>query len=244
MYLETTRIDRPNAHPLSSTSWSYEDPVDPDAPGDDVIVTTKRGLCRVAIVAAEVGGRFQREGISLDPMGWMLSPRDLFRGGAAIEACLDRTNFMRATLLHGLSLGADADPEEIDELLADEEGPDRIDDGLDDDGSAPLDDMVDGAVGLKLFSGVIIHYEDHVALHVFHASLAWKAGDVLNVLVERHGPEIAAKARIVAGVDSTDPNVSDLVSPATIRLLRQIERDPEAAFAEGLSINIEQRFDS
>lgn len=244
MYLETTRIDHANADPLSSTSWSYEDPVDPDAPGDDVIVTTKRGLCRVAIVAAEVGGRFQREGISQDPMGWMLSPRALFGGGAAIEACLDRTNFMRATLLHGLSLGADADPEEIDELLADDEESDGDSYELDDAGSATLNASGNDAVGPKLFSAMIIHYEDAVALHVFHASLAWEAGDVLDVLVERHGPEIAAKARIVAGLDATDPNVSDLVSPAMIRLLRQIERDPEAAFAEGVSINIEQRFDN
>ena len=40
----------------------------------------------------------------------MLAPRRLFRGAAAIEACLERDDCMRAVLLHGLSIGLDAAP--------------------------------------------------------------------------------------------------------------------------------------
>jgi hypothetical protein len=243
MYMETTRIDRANAHSINPTTWSYEDPTDPDAPDDDVITTTRRGLCRLAMVAAEVGGRFQREGTSLDPMGWMLAPRNLFNGGAAIQACLRRDDFMRATLLHGLALGLDADPEEIDHLLTDQE---CADEGARSETtpSRPPEPSAGQVVGPHLFTAVIVHFEEDVSLHAFHAFVTSGTEEVIDLLAERHGHEIAAKALITSGVDMTDPNVSDLVSPSMIRLLRHIESDPEAPFAEGLAINIEQRFDA
>lgn len=243
MYMETTRIDRANARPLSPATWSYEDPLDPDRPEDDVVVTTKRGLCRVAMVAAEVGGRFQREGLEHDPMAWMLAPRDLFRGGAAIEACLGRDDFLRATLLHGLGLGMDAEAEEIDELLEE----DVTDDGRrteNESGRATLSEPFGGLMaGRHLFTAVIAYMDEDISLHAFHASLAERAEEVVDRLIARHGLTLAAKATIVVGMDAADATVTDLVSPSTMRLLRQIERDPEAAFADGLVIDIEQRFD-
>ncbi|MEG3159373.1 hypothetical protein U1763_02550 [Sphingomonas sp. LB2R24] len=243
MYMETTRIDRANARPIGPSTWFYEDPTDPDAPEDDVITTTRRGLCRLATVAAEVGGRFQREGTSLDPMGWMLAPRDLFHGGAAIQACLRRDDFMRATLLHGLALGLDADPEEIDHLL-DDQGDAGEGTGSGETPSRLPEPFAGLAAGPHLFTAVIVHFDEDVSLHAFHAFVASNAEDVVELLVERHGALIAGKALISSGVDMTDPNVSDLVSPSMIRLLRHIECDPEAPFADGLAINIEQRFDA
>lgn len=95
----------------------YEDPLDEDTVLDLMVVTTRRGLCRLTLLAAEVGSRFERDQEPIDPMAWLLAPRDLFGGKAAIEACLERENFMRALLLHGLAIGMDADPTDIDFLL-------------------------------------------------------------------------------------------------------------------------------
>ncbi|WP_056062090.1 hypothetical protein [Sphingomonas sp. Leaf230] len=97
----------------------YEDPLDEDTPRDRPVPTTRRALTRLALIAAETGARFQREGEGADPMAWLLSPRRVFNGGTAIDAVLGREDFMRALLLHGLSIGLDADPRFIDELAAD-----------------------------------------------------------------------------------------------------------------------------
>lgn len=98
----------------------YDDPLDDDLPMDRVVTTTRRGLRRLTLLAAEVGARFDRHGKTLDPMAWLLAPRRLFGGKAAIEACLQREHFLRALLLHGLALGLDAQPAEIDDLLESE----------------------------------------------------------------------------------------------------------------------------
>lgn len=100
---------------------AIEDPMAPDQPGDLVVVTSRRALCRVAYVAAEAASRFERENIKSDPMAWMLAPLRLFDGMPALDACLDRDAFLRAALLHGLSLGLDAHPEYLDDLLEEEE---------------------------------------------------------------------------------------------------------------------------
>ena len=100
----------------------YEDPLDADEANDAVVTATRRGLTRLALVAAETGARFQREEVAHDPMAWMLAPRRLFDGAPALEACLSRDACLRAVLLHGLSLGLDAEPAEVDALLCDAPG--------------------------------------------------------------------------------------------------------------------------
>ena len=57
-----------------------------------------------------------------DPVAWLLAPRALFGGRRPLDACQDRTGFLRAALLHGLSLGLDADPQEVDALADDDVG--------------------------------------------------------------------------------------------------------------------------
>lgn len=114
---------------------TYEDPLDEDTSADRKVVATRRGLTRLALIAAETGARFQREGAEQDPMGWLLAPRRLFGGGTAIDAVLGRQDFMRALLLHGLSIGLDAEPGFIDGLV------DEDDAGQgqgDDDGDEPV----------------------------------------------------------------------------------------------------------
>lgn len=98
-----------------------EDPLGQDEAEDAILYTTRRALSRVAFVAAETAARFEREGVEHDPMAWMLSPRRMFDGDAALDACLDRPSFLRAVLLHGLALGLDAEPHELDDLVEDDD---------------------------------------------------------------------------------------------------------------------------
>jgi hypothetical protein len=118
---------------IASPKVAYDDPLDEDLKSDGALRVTRRGLTRLAVIAAETGARFQREGDGEDPMNWLLSPRRLFAGGTAIEAVLRREDFLRALLLHGLSLGLDAEPEFIDDLVSDDDDDDGDDDCVEDD---------------------------------------------------------------------------------------------------------------
>lgn len=77
-------------------------------------------VLRIVLVALETGARFQREGIALDPLAWMVTPRRMFGGLPAIEACSDVEACSRAILVHGLGLGLDPLREAIDLLMEEE----------------------------------------------------------------------------------------------------------------------------
>lgn len=237
------------------------DPLGDDQPSDDVVVTTRRGLVRVALVAAEVGGRFQREGLSHDPMSWMLAPRALFHGAAAIDACTRRDECLRGVLLHGLSLGLDADPDDIDELSCDDglgcpavqdlEPAPSLGRGADADmteglaadrrgaGSLPL--RRDAECEPRLFTATVVSHDGFENVQAFHASLATEEAEVAGRLYCRMGPA-SADARIVAGFDPADPLVAALVSPAMCDTLALVVENPASPLAAGFDVNIEQRF--
>lgn len=94
--------------------WAL-DPLENDSGG--MLAVKRVSLVRIACVAAETGARMQRDGLSVDPVGWMVTPLELFDGRAPIEACMERDDCSKAILLHGLGLGLDADPATIDRLL-------------------------------------------------------------------------------------------------------------------------------
>lgn len=98
-------------------SWAL-DPLDHDDVDDETVELSRRQLVRIALIATEVGARFQREGNTADPMAWMLVPRRLFAQRPAIEACADRDNCLRSVLVHGLGLDLDVEDEMIDELIS------------------------------------------------------------------------------------------------------------------------------
>ena len=108
----------------SRSSIAYADPLDRDHQDDVVITMTERQLIRLLFVAAETGARFARERIELDPAAWLFAGRRLFHGRAAVVACRERDAFVRALLLHGLSIGLDASPEAVDALVV--EGDDIL----------------------------------------------------------------------------------------------------------------------
>ena len=96
--------------------WAL-DPLEDRSGG--MVAVHRVALVRIACVAAETGARMQRDGLAEDPLGWMVSPLELFEGRAPIEACMERSACSKAILLHGLGLGLDANPAVIDRLLFD-----------------------------------------------------------------------------------------------------------------------------
>lgn len=74
-------------------------------------------IVRIACVAAEFGARMQRDGLSIDPVAWMVTPLDVFEGRPAIEACMEREGCSTALLIHGLGLGLKTDRRTLDQLI-------------------------------------------------------------------------------------------------------------------------------
>lgn len=235
----------------SHAARGYADPLDDDSPDDDVVVTTRRAICRVALVAAETAGRFERDAVPHDPMSWMLSPRDLFRGASAIDACLDRDDCLRGVLIHGLSLGLDADPEAIDALAEDDdedgaaartyEATSVADAGPAGRRSNVLPFARPAPDGLRLFTATVVSNDGFETVQAFHASLATEEAEVAGRLYCRMGAA-SADARIVDGFDPSEPLVAALVSEAICDTLAIVAGDPASPIAAGLDLNIEQRF--
>jgi hypothetical protein len=212
------------------------DPIDHDQPGDEAVHATRRAMCRIATVAAEAGARFQREGIGVDPMAWMLAPRAMFGGEAPIDACLRRGPFLRGVLVHGLGLDLDMGAEEVDELL--------------DGDASTLAAAPTGRVSIpatlpapapRLFTATVVSRDGFETVHAFHASLATDDAEVAGRLFCRMGGA-AAGAVIVEGFDPSDPMVEALVAPAVAHTLALVADDPASPLAAGLDLNVEQRF--
>lgn len=123
--LETTFEDqelavaRDGAH-VDLVVFDYADPLDFDQPSDLPVSMTNRQLSRLLFIAADTAARFEREHCPVDPVAWLFSPRELFNCCTAVAACQNRSHFIRAIILHGLSIGLDADPDELDELLTED----------------------------------------------------------------------------------------------------------------------------
>lgn len=220
----------------------YEDPLDEDAVGDVTIRATRRGLTRLALVATEVGARFQREGEGHDPMSWMLSPRRLFAGSNAIESCLGRDDFLRALLLHGLSLGLDAEPARIDALLCDT--PRDVGGGFWESGDRTGGQSARaGARRQRLYSAMIAIARGGELVHLFHASVAPGASVVRERIRARFGAAAAAQADIQVGVDLDCPATSGMLPPAFRIMVERGRRVRWSAMA-GLDVTVEHRIPS
>lgn len=123
---QDSRPSKSDAEEPARIGALFPDPLDEDGAADEIVITTRRAIGRVALVATETATRFQREAVEHDPMTWMFAPRAVFDGAAAVDACLNRDACMRGILLHGLGLGMDADRLSMDALLANDD-----DDGFD-----------------------------------------------------------------------------------------------------------------
>lgn len=198
-----------------------EDPLARDSAADAAVATTRRGLCRVAVIAAETASRFVREGVPLDPVAWMLTPRRLFGGAAALDACLSREPFRRALLLHGLSLGLDADPGELDTArsVGGAAAPPILAGAGTGSRRAALDLIEPGACADRLYSAVLWTDGAHSRLEAFHASFSPSMDIFARRVALRFGLMFAPAADIREGVDAGSPKVRALVAPDTLASL-------------------------
>lgn len=242
----TDLLDRPApatgtvTAPPSASRLPPADPLGEDAPEDIALFTTERRLQRLAIVACDAGARFAREGLVHDPVAWMLAPRALFDGARALEACQGREAFIRATLLHGLSLGLDADPDELDALTS--AGPDDEEDGAVAE-VAPMEPVVrDGPVRLYTCSIEGRLGSGGSCVQAFCAMVAADAEVVRRRLRVRYGERLADAAMVVEGFEGADAVARSLLSTSVSRMLAAVAADPAGGLGEGFDLQIEQRF--
>lgn len=230
------------AHRRAPPAACYEDPLDFDAADDPGVMATRRGLTRLALIAAETGARFQREGEGLDPMAWLLAPRRLFGGSTAIDSCLAREDFLRALLLHGLALGLDAEPAQIDALLCD--APPDTDGGFWAGGNHERREPAQRrSRGLRLYSTLIVTTRGAEIVHLFHASVAPTANVVRERIRSRIGAVAAAQADIRVGVDLECAMTLCMLPP----IFREIvERGNSIRWSTmvGLDVTVEHRIPS
>lgn len=234
------------ARPSASLEMTvpYEDPLGKDELGDVSVTTSRRGLTRLALVAAETGARFQREAVGHDAMAWLLAPRDLFDGAPPLQACLERDNCLRAIVLHGLSIGLDASPSTVDALLADDHAT-----------GAPLEPWPErpqgGPLGgiparrrFRLYSATVVLARGGEVLHAFHASIAPSAAVVRERIRSRLGSAAAAQAEIQLGFDPYCPGTIGMVPPAIVETLLLAGNRKYSGLDAGLDITVEQRLPS
>lgn len=226
------------------------DPLDPDATADVLEPTSPRRLLRLAIAAADVGARFAREGLEHDPVAWMLTPRAVFEGLTPMDACQDLKHFKRSIAFHALSLGLDADPNAIDELLDD--GEDEDDncgaDGIDigevghDVATSSANGLKDGRLGRPLLLTAWLDVaREGGRLFAFCALVTDRPGDLVERLIERYGRD-AEYADFAVGFDHTQPLATAMISDAMADTLALAAADPESPLAAGLDVVVEQRF--
>lgn len=228
-------------------SWEMLDPLEADQPDDQVFIITKRAMSRIALVAAETGGRFERDGIEYDPMSWMLAPRRLFDGGSAIEACAQLEHCRRSILVHGLGLGLDVGPSAVDALIADDDNDENKCQkpaqhlGRSNKEQRKNRDRSGATFGLRLWTAAMSYDTEELIVNAFHASLATNVHDVIERLRMRYGTEMAAQADIRVGFHQAMPIVLALIQEPMAEMIRQIDNEPLLADPDRFSINIEHR---
>ena len=244
--MNATTLHEANADHIAvpGSRCSFEDPLENDNHEDVAVVTSRRGLTRLALVAAETGARFQREGVGHDAMAWILAPRDLFHGATPLDACLEQANCLRAIVLHGLSIGLDATPSQIDALLAD----DATTGGLKEPWSGRPQGGPFGGIPprrrFRLYSATVVLARGGEILHAFHASIAPSAAVVRERIRARLGSAAAAQAEIQVGFDPDCPGTIGMVPPAVAETLLLAGQRRYSGSDAGLDITVEQRLPS
>lgn len=221
----------------SSEGWNL-DPLEADAPTDQLVVTTRRRLLRLSIAATDVGVRFAREGIEHDPAAWMLAPRAVFDDRTPIEACQELRGFNRNVLLHGLGLGLDADPRGLDDLLSDE----FVD--VDAAGVETRDDVIPFPMSRdpQLLTCWVDADRDGSRVFGFCALVTRRPAELVERVVARFGADAAAAATYRVGFDETTALATAMISPAMADTLLLVAERPDSPLGDGLDVVVEQRF--
>lgn len=239
-----TEVSANQALPL--TPWLIVDPLDDDRADDETITTTRRAISRVALAAAEVGGRFQREAIDHDPMSWMLAPRRMFGGRSAVDACLEQEHCLRAVLTHGLGLGLDPEPEMLDALLAHDGNEDEDDDDdffwIEPDVAPERAGWPGGALDSpRLITATVCYADEVTMITAFHASITSNPQEVMDYLEQRYGVDVLPTVRLRQGYFPADPLVIALVPDPIAEMILEVEAQPHPRTNSDFIVDIEQR---
>lgn len=200
---------------------------------------------RLLYVAIETGARFVRERISVDPLEWLLTRRDLFEGRTAADACRFEDGFRRAIVVHGLSLELDAPPCVVDGIPSLEflssSARTHLAPGLPRffDKAEP---WPQGPLALYTCSISAELTDEHV--QVFCAMIARNPGEVRGRLRQRYGVLLEDEAKVRLGFDWSEPLACAMVSEAMAHVLTLAAGDPTSPIANGLDFQVEQRFAS
>jgi len=237
MMIELNRVGRNASAPHGALPF-FDDPLGQDEADDGVVVSSRRGLCRLAIVAAEAGARAERGDLPCDPMAWLLAPRRAFDGDAALDACLSRQGMLRATALGAIG-AVDAEPELLDELLADDTMPPS---------SAPPGSRTPGRNGRRwnpeeprLYTASLRTKGPRGTLNVFLATVANSAMDARAKLRMRLPGDVADRATVRPGFDDGDRLACSIFSQPMLELLRYMATHPLSPLTDGLDLYLEQR---
>lgn len=236
MFYSVIQTDDVEKQPFGSALADGFGLLDPDMPADDFVRTTTRRLRRLAVAAARTGARFVREGIEHDPAVWLLSPLRMFEGGTAVEACQELDGFRRATVLHGLSTGLDAEPHQLDALLVDDASEDAAH-------SYELADIVSpppppGRLYTCLILGVTGCGETGV--EAFCAMVVPDAETMRRKLRMRYGEELADPAVIREGFDRCQEGAA-FVSDAMAAKLARAQAAPDGVRNRRLAVHLDLR---
>lgn len=216
------------------------DPLIDDRPADERVALSMRQVCRLATIATETGARFARDRLREDALAWLYTPRALFSGRCAVEACLETRAFRHALVLHGLSLGLDAVADDLDDLLEPVDAGDTFDEIQ--RAPSPIFPRPVQVRRRQLFTATILDESERGTLQAFVAVVADDALDVFEHLRDRYGTRIADKAVIRPGFDPSEPIAMALVSEAVADALALIEAEADSSLAAGVDVQLESRF--
>ncbi|WP_019834446.1 hypothetical protein [Sphingomonas sp. PR090111-T3T-6A] len=225
---------------IPSANFQVLDPLEADAPTDTRVPLSTRQICRLATIASETGARFARDRLRADALAWLYAPRELFSGQCAIDACVEIHAFKRALVLHGLSLGLDASPDEIDDLLEPSGGVETFDELLEPSNRTAM--PTSQVRRCQLFTATILDESERGTLQAFVAVVADDAREVFEHLRDRYGTRVADLAVIRAGFDPSEPIAMALVSEAVGDALTLIARKVGSPLAAGVDVQLESRF--
>lgn len=217
------------------------DPLETDLDTDRPVVTSLRRIARVATLAAEVGTRFAREGIDHDPVAWLMSPRRLFRGKTAIVACQNRKDFLRGLLLHGLSVGLDAEPAVLDVLVTDAAAAGGG--GHDPAGrrGVGLDEREASPARRVLYTALVAETVGEGLHLAFVATVTDSREAFERSLRVRLGVRSAGLAHVREGFVASEPLMEAVVSPWLADFLIRLTLDPSFAATSDLDVCHRQR---
>lgn len=200
-------------------------------------------MIRLAHLGVLTGARFVQERLTDDPLEWLLMPKRLLNGSSCIEACRSVESYRRVLLLHGLSVGLDANPEALAGIPASEFMHPRSLRCPTPARRRPIVDLENDEEP-ALYTATISAELDGSEVQIFYATIVADAAEVRCRLRQRVGALLEGEACVRLGFDASEPLACALVSEAIGYVLRLVEASPSSDLARGLDIVLEQRFAS